>query len=146
MRLTLTFCLAALSADLWAADPFPGVWKLNAAQSKFDPGPAPKSLTTTWTEAAGGTKIASSGVHQDGRAIQAEYIAVYDGKERTKPGPWNFNSVVNRQIAENHREDIFKKDGVVAGTVKLVVSEDGKVLTMTWNYGELRDIRVFDRE
>ena len=53
--------------------------------------------------------------------------------------------MINRQVSENEREDIFKKDAVIVGASKLVVSADGKVLTTTWNYGELRDVRMFEK-
>jgi hypothetical protein len=37
------------------SDPFVGTWKLDLAQSKYDPGPRPKSQTRTW-ETAGDSR------------------------------------------------------------------------------------------
>jgi hypothetical protein len=146
MRFTLTLLLAGFPMILGAADPFLGVWKLNPQKSKFEPGPAPRSLTVAWTVEDGGIKVASAGTRADGRAIDESYVAIYDGKEHSKPGPWNFDSVINRQISENEREDIFKKRGAVVGSARYVISADGKEMVNTWSYGELRDLRVFDRQ
>jgi hypothetical protein len=146
MRITTAFCFVAFSTNLWAADPFLGTWKLNPTKSKFEPGPAPRSLTVNWANDSDGIKVRSEGVRADGRPMQESYGAIYDGKERKKPGPWNFDSVINRQLSENEREDIFKKDGVIVGTSRLVLSADGKILITTWSYRELRDVRVFDKQ
>ena len=40
----LALCAACAQS---AKDPFIGTWKLNAAKSKFNPGPGPKSQTVT---------------------------------------------------------------------------------------------------
>jgi len=146
MQLLRTLCLTALCVNLWAADPFPGSWKLNLAKSTFAPGPAPRSLTMTWTAGDNGVTVKSDGVGARGAAIRESYVAIYDGKEHSKPGPWNFDEVINRQNSENEREDIFKRGGKIVGAAKLVVSPDGKTLVITWNFGELQDVRVFDRE
>lgn len=134
------------SLTVSAADPFIGVWKLNPSKSKFIPGPAPRSLTVTWAADAGGVKVSSAGIRADGRTIEEAYVANYDGKEYSKPGPWNFDAVINRTISETEREDIFKKRGAIAGTAHYTMSEDGTVMVNTWSYGELRDVRVFDRQ
>jgi hypothetical protein len=99
-----------------------------------------------WSSDAGAIKVSSTGVRADGRPIREEYTPIYDGTERARPGPWNFDAVINRQVSETEREDIFKKAGAVAGTSKLSLSENGNVLTIRFDYGELRDVRVFERQ
>jgi hypothetical protein len=139
-------CLAVFCTGLWAADPFLATWKLNLKQSKFEPGPAPQSMTVVWTQEGVGVKVTTTGFSSNGNPLHEEYVAHYNGLETSKKGPWNFDVVINRQISEREREDIFKKRGAIQGTSKLIVSEDGRQLTVTWKYGELRDVRVFDRE
>jgi len=146
MQLLRALCFTALCINLWAADPFVGSWKLNLAKSTFAPGTAPRSLIMTWTAGGNGVTVKSDGFRTNGAAIRESYVAIYDGKEHAKPGPWNFDAVINRQNSENEREDIFKRGGSVVGSSKLVVSPGGKTLTITWNFGELQDVRVFDRE
>jgi hypothetical protein len=147
MRPARALSFILLSTSLWAADPFLGTWNLNSEKSKFVPGPAMKSMIMTWSSDSEKTiKIESAGVTASGKAMRESYEATYDGVERKKPGPWNFDAVINRQISENEREDIFKKNGAVVGSAKMVVSADGKVLTATWHFGELRDVRVLEKQ
>ena len=146
MRIVTACLLATLATNLSAADPFLGTWKLNIAKSNFEPGPAPRAATVTWSTSAGGTEIRTEGTRADGRAMHESYAAVYDGIQHKRPGPWNFDAVINRQVSDNKREDIFLKNGKTVGRSTLVVSVDGKVLTNTWNYGDLRDVRVYDKE
>ncbi|HEY1341379.1 MAG TPA: hypothetical protein VGF59_27905 [Bryobacteraceae bacterium] len=72
MRSAVAICFAAFAANLPAADPFLGTWKLNLERSKFEPGPAPRSLTLVWTDGPAGMKIGSTGVRADGRPLREE--------------------------------------------------------------------------
>jgi len=49
--------LDIVNASAQATDPRLGTWKLNVAKSKYEPGPAPKSLTV---------KIESAGLGREG--------------------------------------------------------------------------------
>ena len=55
-RFTLVLGVGVLAvaalATAQAKDPFVGTWTMNPAKSKYSPGPAPKSATSTY-EAAG---------------------------------------------------------------------------------------------
>jgi len=146
MRIAATLCFLALSTTVYAADPFLDTWKLNPTKSKFHPGPAPQSMLVTWAGDAAGIKVQTEGVRADGRPLRETHTASYDGRERKTPGPWNFDAVINRQLSETEREDVFKKNGAIVGRSRLVVSRDGSQLTTTWDFGELRDVRVFDRQ
>jgi hypothetical protein len=45
---TAIVVLAVVSGSLFAqSNPLVGIWKLNVEKSKYNPGPAPKSLTRT---------------------------------------------------------------------------------------------------
>src|SRR5690625_1875003 len=57
-----------------------GTWKLDVAQSKFSPGPAPKSSTVTFEAAGQGVSAVIDGVGQDGAKVHWEYTANFDGK------------------------------------------------------------------
>src|ERR1017187_2642008 len=57
----------ALAAS--APDSSVGTWTLNLANSKFSPGPAPKSVTRTYAESAEGTTLTVNGVAADGSPI-----------------------------------------------------------------------------
>jgi hypothetical protein len=62
---------AVAAAPLFAQEnPFLGTWKLNVAKSKFNPGPAPKSLTRTITADGSGTKYSFEGVARGWKFIR----------------------------------------------------------------------------
>jgi hypothetical protein len=145
MRITAV-CLLAAATSLWAADPFAGAWKLNLGKSKFEPGPAPRSATMTWSETPGNTEVRTVGTRADGRQFQESYVPVYDSQEYKRPGPWNFDSVINRQVSEHEREDIFKRNGTVVGSSKLIVSPDGRTMTITMDFGAQHDFRFYDKQ
>ena len=69
------------AVSLWAADAAIGTWKLNAAKSKYSPGPAPKSATITYEETTDGIKRTGDSVAAEGKKTSFEYTAKYDGKE-----------------------------------------------------------------
>ena len=62
-----------------SADPLHGTWKLDLAKSKFDPGPAPKSITVTFEPAGEGVKVTADAVGADDKATQTSYTGNYDG-------------------------------------------------------------------
>ena len=57
---TLVVVLAAGSLLFAQGNPFVGTWKLDLANSKYNPGPAPKSQTRTW-DASGMVMVNSIG-------------------------------------------------------------------------------------
>ncbi len=126
-------------------DPFLGMWILNVAQSKFTPGPPPRDLKVTWEREGDGLRVTSQGTDGRGRPIAITYKAVYDGKPYPPAGPWNWDAVTNRQINANLREDTFTKSGKVIGTIRREVSQDGKTMTVTAEFGPERSIEVFEK-
>jgi len=77
-RLVLLFWAAVLlSAQAGHITPFTGVWKLNLAESKFDPGPPFQSFTLTFTP--DGTRHLDL-IGADGAPLQAS-LPWSDGKE-----------------------------------------------------------------
>src|SRR5258705_9795339 len=67
-------------------DPQVGVWKLNPAKSKYSPGPAIKSGTTTIEAAGAGTKVIVEQALADGTVRHFEFTADYDGKDSPVTG------------------------------------------------------------
>ena len=51
-----------------ASDPRSGTWKLNLEKSKYDPGPAPQSNTTTIEASSDGETATTKGVNSAGTA------------------------------------------------------------------------------
>lgn len=109
-----------------------GVWKLNVAKSKYSPGPAPKSATTTIVAAGAGTKVSVDQMRADGTAAQWAFTANYDGKDNPMTGnnP-DADMIARTRVDANTIQSISKKDGKVTTTQLSKVSADGKTRTVT---------------
>jgi hypothetical protein len=128
----LFVCVLASSVFAQAPDPHLGVWKLNLAKSKYDPGPAPKSATSTWEVVAAGTKVSTDGIAADGTPRRWESITKYDGKDSPITGANPEGDTVARtRVDERTVRSVTKKGGKVTITQTSVVSPDGKTRTVT---------------
>ena len=63
-----------------------GTWKLNLAQSKFDPGPPPRSMTITYEDRGDGVQVYTfEGIGTNGRPFFNSYTYKYDGTQYPSP-------------------------------------------------------------
>jgi len=124
--------LLASAVSAQAPDPHLGVWKLNLAKSKYDPGPAPKSATTTWEAGAAGTKVTTDGIAADGTPRRWASTTNYDGKDSpiTGANP-DGDTVARTRIDARTVRSVTKKGGKVTLTQTSVVAPDGKTRTVT---------------
>ena len=128
-----------------------GTWKLNVAKSKFSPGPAPKSMTVTYSAAgADGTKIVVDVTPGTGAAQHWEMTPSYDGKESPVKGNPNAETISVKRINDLTTESTFKKGGKVTSVNHRALSADGKTLTITskgvTEEGKPRnDVQVFEK-
>ena len=67
--ITLVVALFGLAGLLAAADPIIGTWKMNVVKSKIKPGPAPKSVTATYSEDGDWIAIKTEGIDAAGKPI-----------------------------------------------------------------------------
>ena len=81
-----------------------GTWKMNVSSSKFNPGPAPKSSTVTFSAAGEGVRAVIDGVGPDGAKVHWEYTANFDGKPYPSKGirmaTWSSPSASNPNTIE----------------------------------------------
>jgi hypothetical protein len=119
-------------AALAQTDPHVGVWKLNVAKSKYSPGPAPTSATTTMVAAGKGMKISVNQVMADGTKRQWEYTSNNDGTEAQVTGnnP-EADTIVRSRVNARTQKSVSKKNGKVTITQTSEVSGDGKTRTVT---------------
>ena len=106
-----------------------GVWKLNLAKSKYEPGPPPKSNTRTYEYLGKGVEwTLTDTVDAQGNRTMAENIWRYDGKDYpTGNAPGAFTSYKN--IDEYTMEYTQKLNGKVTAVITRTVSRDGKTMT-----------------
>jgi hypothetical protein len=112
-------------------DPFLGTWKLVPDKSRYNPGPAPKSLTTKYEPSEGAYKMSADGMDGTGREISMQYEAKFDGKECKITGSRTSDSGRFFRINANHTMAIFSKEGQEVSLISRSVSPDGKMLTVT---------------
>lgn len=142
------------SATLRAqSNPLVGTWKLNLTKSKYDPGPAPQSLTRTVEAQGDGVKYTFAGVAADGKAIAYGFSVQFDGKDNSISGsmPTGADTISAKRTDANHFEATLKKAGKVIGTSSVTVSKDGKVTTVdgtgTNAAGvKTHDVQVYDKQ
>ena len=121
--------IANLSAQ--ASDPRIGTWKLNVAKSKYNPGPAPQSLTVNVEPSGKGEKVTTEFVNADGTRTTTEYTANFDGKDYPLTGSQIADTVSLKRSNARTTVRTDKKGGTVAQTLRRVVSKDGKTMTVT---------------
>ena len=124
--------LYAGSSLLAQADPLLGTWTMDAAKSKFDPGPASKSSTAVFAAAGTGVKVTVDGVSSTGEKSHWEYTAEYDGKDVKITGnnP-DADMIAMTRVSPRVTQSVYKKGGKATLTNRRTVSADGKTLTVT---------------
>ena len=108
-----------------------GTWKLNLAKSKYQQGQTPKSTTLVYEAAGAGIKVTVDQVPADGPTIHYAFTANYDGKDVPVVGNPNADMSARTRVNATTTKLVNKKDGKILSTATLVVSDDGKTLTIT---------------
>jgi hypothetical protein len=138
MRRIFSLALIVLAitsaAAAFGADNSLGTWKANLEKTKYTPAPFPvKSVTSVREAVAGGVKVTNTGERTDGTAINASYTAKYDGSPSSVSGQGApYDSVSIKQInANTFTYDAKKTDGKYHAHGRIVISPDGKTMSMT---------------
>jgi len=114
-----------------------GVWKLDVAKSKFNPGPGPKSATLTIDASGAGVKTTYDEIEPDDSHVGYEYSTAGDGKDSPVTGTaqtaqlGGAETVVVRHAGSNSVVVHFMKSGQIVATNNTVASKDGKTLKIT---------------
>jgi len=159
MKRVLRFVVIALLAVVGSCtlraqnNPLVGTWKLNVTKSKYDPGPAPKSLTRTVEAQGDGVKYTFDGVAADGKPISYGFSVQFDGKDNPISGsmPAGADTIAAKRTDSNHLVATLKKGGQVIGTSNVTVSNDGKVTTVdstgtTATGAKMHEVQVYDKQ
>ena len=127
-----------------------GSWKLNTAKSKQEAA-AIQVATLKFEKTPDGIKLTSEGTDLQGKPVQAGYTAKFDGT----PAPWTGNPMADtaapKKIDDNSYENTWKLGGKGTVTAKVVVSADGKTLTVTQdgtgpNGEKISAVAVYDKQ
>lgn len=134
-------------------DPWFGTWKLNVAQSHYDPGPPPRDTTTKIEPSDGGVKFTVDTVSAAGQARHIEWSGKYGRKDNPVMGDPYADTISIRRVNGHTYETVTKKNGKVATTTMNVISADGKTRTATAidknaqiTQGPSRNVAVFGKQ
>jgi hypothetical protein len=152
MVLVAGLLMGAVLATAQPKDPFVGAWRLDVVKSKYSPGPAPKSVTSTYEVAGRGYRISVKSEPASGPVQQWSFTSNLDGKETPVAGnnP-NVDMVTVTRIDANTLEMVNKKSGKVTTTQRNVVAADGKTRTVTTTGADaqgqkVNNVAVFEKQ
>src|ERR1700730_10133475 len=113
-------------------NPNVGTWRANVAKSKATAGPALKGGTTKIEAAGAGVKYTVDNMWADGSTSHWAFTANYDGNDNRVTGNSTYGDVVAlTRVDANTTRMVNKKDGKATATITSVVSNDGKMRTVT---------------
>ena len=144
----LAVCLVVISplSSFAQTDHIIGTWKLNLAKSKLSPGPPPKNQTLTYEAVGQGVKVTVKGTDAEGKPIESQFTANYDGKDYPVTGNPYWDTVTWKRIDAYKSESTRKKAGKVVGTAARVVSKDGKTMTLTEKGEKISNTLVYEKQ
>jgi uncharacterized protein YcnI len=150
LLLSLLVCLIG-SIAFAQTDPLVGTWKLNAAASKYSPGPGPRSEVVTYQPAGQGVKYDVTRVDAAGANVALQGTLMYDGKDYPATGSPDWDAAMTHRVNTTTTETVRKRAGKHVQTVTRAISADGKKLTLTTKGTDARgrtinDVQVYDRQ
>ena len=116
-----------------------GTWKMNAAKSKYSPGPVPKSNIAKWEPFQGGVKLTVDVVAAKGETQHYESSGKLDGKDNpVKGNNPDGDTMAFSKIDARTYEAVTKKGGKTTLAARIVVAADGKtrITTQTGKNGQ----------
>lgn len=133
------------------ADPVVGTWTLNLAKSKFNPGPAPRSQTRTYTQSDDGISLSVTSVGPDGTTMSQQSTFKYDGKPYPMSGSHDYDTITLQRVNGSTVKSAMMKGGKQVATTIRTISEHGKALTLSTKLtgadGKVYDnVAVFDKQ
>jgi hypothetical protein len=131
--LSILCALALVAAD----NPFVGIWKLNVAKSKFNPGPPLQSQTVV---IGADNKVEISGTDSTGQTVNWSYTFA--------PGTATITGIPDASVKETRKGNTLNhtwKFGKATQKGRGVISKDGKTMTYTLHGTDGDGKKVHDR-
>jgi len=147
----VAFALVVPEVSAAQSNPMLGTWKLNLAKSKYNPGPAPKSLTAVVAASGQGTVANTEGVNAQGVPTKTTFVIICDGQPHPVTGAPNVDAISCRQPDPYTQQFINMKSGKATTSGTLVVSRDGKTTTIstkgtTATGQQVDNVAVYDKQ
>ena len=112
-------------------DPLLGTGQLNLAKSKYSPGPAPKNQSQNIQAEGQNYKVTITGTGADGNPTNRVFTTVYDEIAHPVTGFPNRDAAAHTRVDAYTQINSLTKAGKLVQTTTIVVSPDGKTLTIT---------------
>jgi len=129
-RLLFVIGLCLVAVGCYGADPSMGRWKLNETKSKIPHGMA-KNKTVVYEAAGDDVKVTIDGVDGSGKPTHNEWTGKFDGNDYPVTGSDQEDTRAVKKINDYTYTVALKKDGLPAGTGRIVIDPDGKSRTVT---------------
>ena len=140
---------AIAQSDSRTGDHFLGTWRLDLSQSKYSPGPAPKSETRIYARDGTGMTGRIDRHYADGRREVIDYRADAN-HDSPVSGTQAYDAVRFSQIDARTTEAVLSHAGRVFGTARRSLSENGDTLTITFRRIEpgdmVHNVAVYHKE
>jgi hypothetical protein len=91
----------------------------------------PKSQSLKFEATPAGIKLSTEATGADGTTVKGGFTSKFDGKDVPYAGTADADTASPKRIDDNSYENAWKKGGKATITAKVVVSADGKTLTVT---------------
>jgi hypothetical protein len=126
----LALLLPTSFAQAPGTDSSAGTWALNVAKSTFGSRSPPKSEIRTYSVTSKGTRVVIEDEAANGTKSKTETLLTYDGKPQPVSGDPDYTSVTTKRVDRYVTTADLLRDGKVIGTLRRVVSQDGKTMTI----------------
>jgi hypothetical protein len=114
------------------SDPFDGIWQLNLAKSNLTgPVAGTKSLTSYFHGEGQNRRDTIVGIDAQGNPFSGVYMHIYDGQPHPTTGSPGYDASAYTRVDAHTINYSLTKAGKLVETGTLVVSQDGKTLTVT---------------
>src|ERR1700745_3432759 len=118
-------------AGLAQSSPWLGMWKLDLAKSTYAPGQAPKSQTFSFQGAGANLTNTVEGVDAAGNSTKQVNMHIYDGQPHPVTGNPSLDARSYIRVDANTVISSSAKAGKLVQVATLVLSQDGRTLTVT---------------
>lgn len=152
-KLLVVLSVFALAGVLYAAGPFTGTWKFDAAKSTLQSGPAPVEMTVILQETNGTTDVRVTETDANGKSQSTHMTHPTKGGPVTflEGGPTDGSTESVKVINARTRDLTTMRGGKVVTTEQATISPDGKTMRIvakgTSSDGKaITDVEVYDKQ
>ena len=130
---SFVFAVASTQSSYAQTDPVNGAWGLNIARSTIPAGQAQRGATLTYQGTAANKTATNESVDAQGRPSRVVFTHIYDGQPHPTTGSPDIDASAYTRLNANTIIFTRMKEGKLAGIGSIVVSPDGRTLTVTGN-------------